>query len=216
VMLAVSDTGCGMSHDHVARIFEPFFTTKALGQGTGLGLSTVHGIIKQSGGHVEVYSEVGKGTTFKVYLPRVEAAADLQPASSSVVALGRGSGTILLVEDEASIRTLVEGALRRYGFDVVAAGDADAAIAACERGLHVDLLITDVIMPGMSGPELVRRLDAAGRALPVLYVSGYTDRALVHQGMRESGTLFLQKPFTPESLVRKVHEAIERGHRRAA
>ncbi len=217
VMLAVSDTGCGMSPDVMAQIFEPFFTTKAMGRGTGLGLATVHGIVKQSGGHIEVYSELGQGTTFKIYLPRVEGAAESRPSSRPTPGRHQGHETLLLVEDEEIIRRVVRESLRMNGYTVLEAADGSQAIAICEeRNQPLDLLITDVIMPLMSGPELVRRVNRVRPDLAVLYISGYTDRALIHQGMREAGTAFLQKPFTPDTLARKVREVLDERQQQAA
>ena len=209
VMLAVSDTGCGMSRETVSKIFEPFFTTKPKGQGTGLGLSTVHGIVKQSGGHVEVYSEPGHGTTFKIYLPRVEAAAEIWPVTTPEAPRRGGRETLLLVEDEEVIRRVMSEALRQYGYTVRVAADPAEAIALCEADGRIDLLVTDVVMPLMSGPDLVRRIAALRPELPTLFVSGYTDRALIHQGLRQEGSAFLQKPFTPDTLVAKVREVLD-------
>jgi two-component system, cell cycle sensor histidine kinase and response regulator CckA len=217
VMLAVSDTGCGMSPETLARVFEPFFTTKETGRGTGLGLSTVHGIVKQSGGHLEVYSEVGRGTTFKVYLPRVDEAAEQRPAGTFEPAHLAGRETVLLVEDEELIRRVVTQALELHGYRVVAVEDGRRALAVCERADQpIDLLVTDVVMPSMNGPELVQRVSRLRPRLPVLYISGYTDRALIHQGQRDAGTAFLQKPFMPDVLVRKIREVLDRSASRAA
>jgi CheY-like chemotaxis protein len=205
----VSDTGCGMSAEVKARIFEPFYTTKEKGKGTGLGLSTVHGIVKQSEGHIEVYSEPGHGTTFKIYLPRVEAAEEMTAVAGVTTARLEGTETVLVVEDEMSIRRLIGRSLRARGYRVLEANDGSEAIAHCERrSPRVDLLITDVVMPMMSGPELVQRVTAGCPGLKVLFISGYTDRALIHQGLRHDGSAFLQKPFTPETLARKVRELL--------
>jgi two-component system cell cycle sensor histidine kinase/response regulator CckA len=217
VMVAVSDTGCGMSRETVSRIFEPFFTTKPMGHGTGLGLSTVHGIVKQSEGHIEVYSEPGQGTTFKVYLPRVEGAAESRPVSRATAGRYEGDETVLVVEDEEIIRRVVCESLRMNGYTVLEVADGSQAITICERqDQPIDLLITDVIMPLMNGPELVRRVKAVRPHLLTLFISGYTDRALIHQGLREAGTAFLQKPFTPDVLVRKVREVLDERQQRAA
>jgi PAS domain S-box-containing protein len=217
VMVAVSDTGCGMSPEVTAQIFEPFFTTKEQGKGTGLGLSTVHGIVKQSEGHIEVYSEPGHGTTFKVYLPRVEGAADMPQAPRAAAERHEGHETVLLVEDEEVIRRIVTETLELDGYRVIAVEDGSRGIAVCERKDQViDLLITDVVMPLMSGPQLVQRVASLRPDLPVLYISGYTDRALIHQGQRAAGTAFLQKPFTPEVLARKVREVLAEPRQRAA
>jgi signal transduction histidine kinase/ActR/RegA family two-component response regulator len=216
-MLAVSDTGCGMSAEVKARIFEPFYTTKEKGKGTGLGLSTVHGIVKQSEGHIEVYSEPGHGTTFKIYLPRVEAAEEMTAVAGVTTARLEGTETVLVVEDEMSIRRLIGRSLRARGYRVLEANDGSEAIAHCERrSPRVDLLITDVVMPMMSGPELVLRVTAGCPGLKVLFISGYTDRALIHQGLRHDGSAFLQKPFTPETLARKVRELLGEAEAQAA
>ena len=216
VMLAVSDTGVGMDRATQLHIFEPFFTTKGTGKGTGLGLSTVFGIVRQSGGSVWVYSEVGRGTTFKVYLPRVEAALDV-PTIPVVPATLRGSETILVVEDEEQVRTLVSSVLRRQGYRVVPAAHPGEALLLGEQHPGViDLLLTDVVMPQMNGPELAKRLIAIRPALKVLCMSGYTDEAIVRHGVLESGAAFIQKPLTPVSLTRKVREVLDAGHAPAA
>jgi len=209
VMLAVSDTGSGMTPEIRGRIFEPFFTTKEKGKGTGLGLSTVYGIVKQSGGYVWVYSEVGRGTTFKIYLPRVDAPAEeLQPsrAPDSVA----GTETILLAEDDPMLRPLAKGLLEKLGYTVIDAENAAIALEAARRHAGpIQLLVADVVMPGASGRELARQLEKTRPATKVLYVSGYTDDAIVHHGMLEPGLHFLQKPFTPAALARKVREVLD-------
>ncbi len=209
VMLAVSDTGTGMTPETRARIFEPFFTTKEKGKGTGLGLSTVYGIVKQSGGYVWVYSELGRGTTFKIYLPRVDAAPDtLLPAREPVTVAG--TETILLAEDDAVLRPLAKGLLEKIGYTVLDAADAEEALEAARQYTEViHLLLTDVVMPGASGRELARQLESHRPDVKVLYVSGYTDDAIVHHGMLEPGLNFLQKPFTPAALARKVREVLD-------
>jgi two-component system cell cycle sensor histidine kinase/response regulator CckA len=209
VMLSVNDNGHGMDKETQARIFEPFFTTKEKGKGTGLGLSTVYGIIKQSGGYVLVQSEVGQGTTFRIYLPRVEEVA--QPASPVPVplALNGGSETVLLVEDEESVRELVRETLEAKGYRVLEAGNGEAALRlATQQSNPVEILITDVVMPGMSGRELSARLCASHPHTKVLYLSGYTEDAIVHEGVLQPGTAFLQKPFTLQALARKVREVL--------
>jgi len=212
VMLSIADTGHGMDRETQARIFEPFFTTKEKGKGTGLGLSTVYGIIKQSGGYVFPQSEMGRGTTFRIYLPRVEDSAEPGPVQASQTASG-GSETVLLVEDEESVRQLVRETLQAKGYKVLEAENGEAAlrIAGGHQG-SIDMLITDVVMPGMSGRELSKRLCQARSKTKVLYLSGYTEDAIMHQGVFETGTAFLQKPFTLQMLSRKVRDVL-RGSR---
>jgi PAS domain S-box-containing protein len=209
VMLAVSDTGVGMDAQTKARIFEPFFTTKEKGKGTGLGLSTVYGIVKQSGGYIWVYSESGHGTTFKVYLPRVDAPAEPQAPPREATTL-TGTETILLAEDDEILRPLTKGLLAKLGYTVLDAESAEQAlaVAGARQGL-IHLLVADVVMPGGSGRELARRLAQSRPETRVLYVSGYTDDAIVHHGMLEPGLKFLQKPFTPAALARKVREVLD-------
>ncbi|HEV2749165.1 MAG TPA: PAS domain S-box protein [Gemmatimonadales bacterium] len=209
VMVAVSDTGVGMDAETRARIFEPFFTTKDKGKGTGLGLSTVYGIVKQSGGYVWVYSELGRGTTFKFYLPRVEATAE-RPLPPREAATFAGTETILLAEDDEMLRPLAKGVLEKLGYTVLEAENASRALALAQaHKAPIQLLVSDVIMPGLSGRELAQRLVATRPETRVLYVSGYTDDAIVHHGMLEPGLNFLQKPFTPSALARKVREVLD-------
>ncbi len=210
VMLAVSDGGVGMSNETLAHIFEPFYTTKASGSGTGLGLSTVYGIVKQSGGYIWVYSEPGKGSTFKVYLPRVEDSAEqsqaLQPPTQQTQ---RGTETILLVEDEEAVRELIRTVLTEHGYDVVPARDTQHAIRiAASHSRDIHMLLTDVIMPGMSGRELATNVTARRPGIRVLFMSGYTDNVITTGGMLETGIAFLQKPFSPTILVTKVREVL--------
>jgi two-component system, cell cycle sensor histidine kinase and response regulator CckA len=209
VMLAVSDTGVGMDRATRERVFEPFFTTKEQGKGTGLGLATVYGIVRQSGGHVWVYSEPGVGTTFKVYLPCVESVPASSPAESPASAAS-GTETVLLVEDEPSIRAVASRVLAGRGYTVLSAAHGDDAlrVARAHPG-DIDLLLTDVVMPGMSGSTLARDLMAERPGLRVLYMSGYTDADIVHHGVLDPGTMFLEKPFTPQVLARHVRDALD-------
>ncbi|MCI0464413.1 MAG: response regulator [Gemmataceae bacterium] len=209
VLLAVSDTGCGMDEATQARIFEPFFTTKEVGKGTGLGLATVYGIVKQSGGHIGVSSQQGRGTTFRIYLPSVGSRLQESiPSPDLVIAQGHGE-TILLVEDEEGVRNLAMKTLTSSGYKVLAAGDGNEAlrIAGGHAG-PIDLLATDMIMPYLNGPQLAAQLRQARPGLNVLYMSGYASDTLGPQRALESGIVFLQKPFTPRVLTRKVQQAL--------
>ena len=209
VVISVTDTGLGMDKETQSRIFEPFFTTKEKGKGTGLGLSTVYGIVKQSGGYVFAQSEVGQGTTFRIYLPQVEDAADISGPAKTASAETGGSETVLLVEDEESVRQLVRETLESKGYTVMEAenGEVGLKIADAHNG-PIHMMITDVVMPGMSGRELAKRLMQVRPETKVLYLSGYTEDAIVHQGVLETGTAFLQKPFTLQTLSRKVREVL--------
>jgi two-component system, cell cycle sensor histidine kinase and response regulator CckA len=208
VMLSVSDTGMGMDKETQSRIFEPFFTTKEKGKGTGLGLSTVYGIVKQSGGYVMVQSEEQRGTTFHIYLPRVEGVAEKHAPPVTPAALG-GTETVLLVEDEESVRQLVRDTLVAKGYQVVEAENGEAGMAAAVRHEgKIDLVITDVVMPGMGGRELVKQLAQTRPETRVLYLSGYTEDAILSEGTIERGAAFLQKPFTLQNLSRKVREVL--------
>jgi signal transduction histidine kinase len=209
VMVAVSDTGTGMDAETQAHIFEPFFTTKEKGKGTGLGLSTAYGIVKQSGGSIWVYSEPGKGTTFKVYLPRVEEAALAAPPRSSDSLPTLGTETILIVEDEPAIRALSRQVLERSGYHVLEAGDGKSALELLRTHPEpIHLLLTDLVMPDMGGTELASRLQDKRPTIRVLFMSGYTDDGVVRNGMLGSGRAFLQKPFTPAMLVRKIRDVL--------
>ncbi len=208
VMLAVSDTGTGMDAETRAHVFEPFFTTKEAGKGTGLGLATVYGIVKQSGGYIWMYSEPGRGTTFKVYLPRIDAPPEARRRAAPAVT--RGSETVLVVEDEAPVRRMTERMLRAAGYGVLSAASGAEALALDDATLaRVGLLFTDVVMPGMSGRELANRLLARAPRLRVLFTSGYTDDAIVHHGVLDPGTAFIEKPFTAAQLTRKIRSVLD-------
>jgi two-component system, cell cycle sensor histidine kinase and response regulator CckA len=210
VMIAVSDTGTGMDAATRARVFEPFFTTKPVGKGTGLGLATVFGIVQQSGGHVDVYSEPGHGTAFKVYFPRTDKAAETPRAAGPRESL-RGSETILLVEDEEQVRAVACAILRRYGYHVLETSNGvDARVTSDGFAKEIHLLLTDVVMPGMSGRKLAEELTLRRPQMKVLYASGYTDDAIVHHGVLAAGVAFLQKPFTPDAILRKVRQVLDR------
>jgi PAS domain S-box-containing protein len=209
ILLSVSDTGAGMDKETQSRIFEPFFTTKEKGKGTGLGLSTVYGIVKQSGGFIFAHSEMGQGTTFRIYLPRVEDAAEHSGPVKNPAAAAGGSETVLLVEDEESVRHLVRDTLAAKGYKVIEAPNGEAGLKVSdEHAGTIEVLITDVVMPGMGGRELARRVSAARPNIKVLFLSGYTEDAIIHEGVLEPGTAFLQKPFTLQMLSRKVREVL--------
>jgi two-component system cell cycle sensor histidine kinase/response regulator CckA len=217
VMLAVSDTGVGMDAATSQRIFEPFFTTKEVGRGTGLGLATVYGIVKQSGGDIWVYSEPGRGSAFKIYLPKVTAvaAAAVKPSAALQIAPG-GSETILLVEDDEAVRRLARLSLERSGYHLLEAENPKAALRLANQfGGQIDLLLSDVMMPESEGPPLFQRLVKVRPSLRVLYMSGYADEAVVRHGIVVEGTPFLQKPFTPVALSAKVRDVLDGPRPRA-
>jgi two-component system cell cycle sensor histidine kinase/response regulator CckA len=210
VMLAVSDTGCGIDAETQVRMFEPFFTTKEQGKGTGLGLSTVYGIVNQSGGNVWVYSEIGKGTSFKIYLPRVDEVPEREEARDILAELPQGRETVLLTEDEGQVRQMIRIILEMNGYRVLEASGGEEALAIYkEHEGEIDLMMTDVVMPKMSGRELAQSLEVLHPGIKVLYMSGYTDDAIVRHGLLDQEIAFLQKPFTPDALLRKVREVLD-------
>ena len=208
VQLTISDSGIGMDEATKSHIFEPFFTTKKSGQATGLGLATVYGIVKQAGGSIWVYSEPGKGTTFKVYLPQVNEGIPIQESKPEIESL-RGDETILVVEDQAGIRKLAQQILDGYGYQVLTAANGGEALLQAERHVGpIQLMLTDVVMPRMSGRELADRLKPLRPAMKVLYMSGYTDNVVVHRGIVDLDVAYLQKPFTGVGLAAKVREVL--------
>ena len=210
VMLAVSDTGIGMDSETQAHIFEPFFTTKEDGKGSGMGLATVYGVLQQSGGHIWVYSEPGRGSTFKLYLPRVEEAAETAAKTQPPAPTIRGTETILVAEDDRQVRDLAVAILKACGYLVLVLDSALEAERVCQQHQgSIDLLLTDVIMREMSGPDLAQRLKKLRPQTKVLFMSGYTDAAIVHQGVLDPGIAFLPKPFTPSSLAGKVRQVLD-------
>jgi two-component system, cell cycle sensor histidine kinase and response regulator CckA len=216
VEIAVSDTGVGMDEITRLRLFEPFFTTKPVGKGTGLGLSTAYGVVKQSGGYIWAESEPGRGTCFRIHLPRVHAESEAIAERGATVPSLRGSETILLVEDEPEVRSLVERVLRSQGYQVHAASRPSEALAIASRpGVELDLMVTDMVMPEMDGRELARRLHSDRPSLPVIYLSGYSAEAIGRDGVLDQGAAFLEKPFRPDFLVQKVREVLERARREA-
>jgi CheY-like chemotaxis protein len=211
-MIAVSDSGTGMSESTRARLFEPFFTTKEMGKGTGLGLATALGIAQQSGGYIGVYSELGVGTSFKVYFPRTDRVAEANVAEPS--AARGGSETILLVEDEEQVRAVACTILRKHGYTVLETSNGgEALLVSAEFGARIDLLLTDVVLPRMSGRRVAEQLAPQRPDMLVLFTSGYTDDAILQHGVLNAGVAFLQKPFTPDALLSKVRDVLDAGAR---
>jgi CheY-like chemotaxis protein len=210
-MLSVGDTGSGIDADTRPRIFEPFFTTKDRDRGTGLGLSTVYGIVKQSGGAIYFYSEPGQGTIFKIYFPRVETAGMTDaPEKPAAVQELFGTETILVVEDDPKVKILADKILQRHGYRVLTAGNPHDALQVGDRHPQpIQLLLTDVVMPDMDGQQLAERLIRRRPDLKVLYMSGYTDNSIVHHGILDPWLSFIQKPFTPQTLARRVREVLD-------
>ena len=210
VMLAVSDKGCGMDAEVLKHIFEPFYTTKKKGKGTGLGLSTVYGIVKQSGGNIWVYSEAGQGTTFKIYLPEVDDAVEETETEEILTEVSGGTETVLLAEDEEFVRNFVRDVLQKYGYTVLEAHHGSEALRiGLQHSGTIHLLLTDVVMPRMSGQQLAKQMATLRPTVKVLYMSGYTESAIVHHGVLESNAAFVQKPFTGEDLARRVREVLD-------
>ena len=210
VLLAVSDTGTGIDPAIVSRIFEPFFTTKGPGQGTGLGLAMVYGVVKQSGGSIWVNSEVGVGTTFRIYLPRAQGISEVPAPRKSQTTLQRGSETVLVVEDDSGVRELVTAMLASKGYTVLAAERPDDVESICQKHSgNIQLLLTDMILPGVSGREIAKRVGALRPGIKVLYMSGYTDDALIRDHGLDESFAFLQKPFSQGSVAAKVREVLD-------
>jgi CheY-like chemotaxis protein len=209
VVLRVSDTGTGMTPEVQARLFEPFFTTKEIGKGTGLGLATVHGVVARSGGSVNVYSEVGRGTSVSVYFPQADT-TDLAAAPTAPARASSGVETVLVVEDAEGLRELTKRLLERLGYTVLVAGNAEEALREFEQNASIDVIVTDVVMPGISGPQLTKSLVERRPGLKVVYMSGYTEDAIVQHGVLNPGIAFLHKPFTSDALGRKLRDVLDR------
>jgi two-component system cell cycle sensor histidine kinase/response regulator CckA len=215
VMIAVSDTGKGMPPEVRERIFEPFFTTKEIGKGTGLGLSTVYGIVKQTGGNIWVYSEPGKGTSFKIYLPRVDDPLT-KVGEKEESELFRGVGVILVVEDDKDVREVVLEVLRTQGYSILEALNEEEALLICQQYKDtIHLMLTDVVMPQISGFDLAKRLVVLHPEMKVLFMSGYADNAIIQHGVLKEGLNFIQKPFSINELARKVREVLEKDRKLA-
>jgi CheY-like chemotaxis protein len=209
VLLSVHDTGRGIDDETMKHIFEPFFTTKEIGKGTGLGLATVYGIVRQSGGYIDIHSAIDEGTTVDIYLPKETESRGEKPRELETREITGKHETILFVEDDDMVRNMVTAVLDQYGYQVIEAENAAAAMNICEGRERIDLMITDVVMPGTSGPELVRQIGTMHPDMKVLYISGYTDDAIVHHGVLDENIPFLQKPFTPQTLAQKVRDLLE-------
>jgi len=210
VMLAISDNGAGMDDTTIARIFEPFFTTKDRDKGTGLGLATVYGVVKQNNGFIYVYSEPEKGTTFKIYLPQIKDKSSIENDKNIKPFISRDHETILLVEDDAGVREITSSTLSSYGYTVLTAANGEEAIKLFAEHKHsIDLLLTDVVMPFMSGREVAEKLLTEKPMLKVLYFSGYTDNSIVHHGVLDEGMDFIQKPYSHVELSKKIREVLD-------
>jgi CheY-like chemotaxis protein len=210
VAMSISDTGAGMSEETKARIFEPFFTTKEPGHGTGLGLSTVYGIVKQSGGNIWVYSELGKGTTFTIYLPRFSGDTPRPALPQSAIQEATGREHILIVEDDPTVRTLVAAMLSQCGYTTLAAASGEEALQICaDLSVQVDLVVSDLVMPGMDGRDVGRHALELRPGIQLLFMSGYTEHAVLRRNIFEPGIFFLQKPFSHVALARKVREILD-------
>ncbi len=209
VMLAIEDSGCGMDLQTQARIFDPFFTTKELGKGTALGLATVYGIVKQTGGYIWVYSEIGQGTVFRVYLPRTDKAAQSAEREQTELQELQGSETILVAEDSESLREMAQEYLESMGYNVIAAASGEKALQwAKEFDGPIHLLLTDVVMPEMSGPELANQLASLRPGMKIIFTSGYTDDAIARQGILDPEVAFIQKPYRPRALAKKIRQVL--------
>jgi CheY-like chemotaxis protein len=213
VMLAVTDTGTGMSPEVRARVFDPFFSTKGVGEGPGLGLATCYGIIKQSGGHINIYSEEARGTSIKIYLPKTNKTPHVPSQAPAPVALPRGTETVLLVEDDPALREMSSTFLSRLGYKVSVAANGMEALRLFEEpgGKSLDLLFTDMVMPELDGKALSERILELYPGVKILFTSAYTENAIVHQGMLSPGVALLQKPFTPSAMAHKVREVLDRS-----